>query len=425
MTRFAFTAMPAGSGVGARAGFRSEGGGAAAAVSGVIRGAREASDEQSLRAALRSEGFIALEIRPLKVMDAFRASFSSTDTKLRKADAAWFFQMLARLLKHAVPVESALNTMDELAPTPRAKDACVKVREALRGGVALADAVERIPGLATRQHVALLRSAQSSGKLDHAAILVDRSIASTQKLRRTIASGLIYPGLLLCTSIAVVWFLATFVIPTFAETLDELGGKLPWQTAVTLWAARILVWAFPIAVVGGVILWRVRGGVLPPGARRAIAEYSLRAPVVGPLLWNAQGAMVCDTLATMIEGGADVLSGLGQAEEVASSPVVARRVGEARRKVREGIDLGRAFRECQVLPREAQAVVQIGMRSGDLTGALGQAAAVCTEHQERVTQRLLSLLEPLVIVVMAGAVGWVVYSLVVGMLAMNQASSTL
>jgi type II secretory pathway component PulF len=121
----------------------------------------------------------------------------------------------------------------------------------------------------------------------------------------------------------------------------------------------------------------------------------------------------------MIEGGADVLSGLGQAESAISSPEIGSRLGSARRDVREGADLGEAFSRREVLPPMITAVVRSGMAGGELGGALRRASRLCIERQEMVTERLLTLMEPAVIVILAGAVGWVVYSLVTGMLAIT------
>lgn len=416
MTRFSFTAMSAA--------------GAGAASAPLVRGRREASDERALRAALRTEGLIAVDVRPVSAVDALRAAVGGlgvggTARAVRRSEAAWFFQTLAMLLKHNVPIESALGTMHELAPNPSVMEACAGVRDALRGGASAADAVGKVPGLATAQHLALLRSAQGSGRLDHAVALIDQSIVSANKLRRTLITGLTYPAILLVACVGVLWVLATFVIPQFAETLESLGGQLPWQTAVTMRAANILVWAFPVTVIALLLAWRTRAAWMSPATRLAVHERLLRLPVFGRMMWNSQGAVVCDTLATMVEGGADVLGSLQQAQQVASSPAIEKRLDGARRAVREGIELGQAFKDQRVLPPTAQAVVQIGVRAGDLVGGLKQGAGICAEEQERVAQRLLSLLGPVVIAIMAVSVGWVVWSLVSGMLALNELGSSL
>jgi general secretion pathway protein F len=245
-------------------------------------------------------------------------------------------------------------------------------------------------------------------------------MATAQALRRTLISRMIYPALLLATAVIVVWALGVFVVPRFAETLEALGGELPWQTAFTLAAADALVWAVPALALTAAGLFALRSRILGPAARRTIARRSLSVPIVGSLIWHRHAAMICDTVATMIEGGGDVLAGVDQAIDVCTQPELKRRLTSARESVREGVSLDEALRAQQVLPKMLTAVVSVGLRSGELGTALRRAAELAMEKQDTMSQRLLTLLEPAVIAIMAGAVFWVVYSLIKGMLAMSE-----
>lgn len=401
--RFAYTAIPI-SNAGASA----------------VEGLRDAMDERALRDELRRDGMIAIRVRPVRLGDAIREALSPD--RIRRGDSAWFFSTLSTLLASKVSAEAALGTMQDLAPTPRVGRACRDVRESLRGGSSLADAVASVKGLAGAAHVALLRSGQASGRLDHVVALVDRSIAAGQRLRRTVVSRLIYPVILLAAALIALWFIATWVIPKFRETMESLGGRLPAVTEFTIGASRVIMWAAPVLIVLVAAAFAFRGVWLTGPVRARVSRGVLRLPVVGPLVWNSQGALVTDMIATMLEGGSDVLSGMEQAQEVATSPEIAARLSGARKRVREGADVGAALKEEGVLPPMAAAVVQVGIRGGELVEGLRRATDICLERQDRVSQRLLTLMEPAVIVFMAGTVGWIVYSLVIGMLAMNDFS---
>ena len=400
MTRFAYTAVALQNSAGP-----------------LVSGREEASDERTLREGLRRRGLVAIDVRPVSVIDAARAMLASD--RLRRSDSAWFFQTLRLLLAGNVPIEGALSTMVDLSPTPRVRRVCEGVREKLRGGSSLADAVAAVPGLAAAQHTALLRSGHESGRLSHVVALIDASMATSQRLRRTLVSRLIYPLILLVAAVLAVWFLATFVIPRFAEALTSLGGELPLPTAITLHGARAAAWVIPPVLLAGVAAAALRNSLIGPDTRAKLSKAVLRVPVVGSLAWHGQGAMIADVLATMIEGGADVAKALDQAYDVVSSPAIAERLGAARKDIREGADLGQAFATHRVMPALPGAVVQAGIRGGDLVGGLRRGSQQCVETQERLSERLMLLLEPAVIIVMASAVLWVVYSLVVGMLAMN------
>lgn len=386
-----------------------------------ITGTREAADERALRESLLAEGLVAVDVRPVRLTDAIRVAFHPD--RPRRADAAWFFQSLRLLLENRVPIETAVRTMGELAPTPRQRRVCAEVREGLRAGKSLADSVSDVGSsvakMVSPHHLALLRSGQQSGRLDHAVALVDDSLQNSARIRRSVVGRLIYPAILIVAAIGVLWFLSARVIPRFAETLVSMGQELPWATNFTLVASRVLVWVAPILVLGAIALWTTRRAWMSPRHRAIVAEKSLGLPVVGTLVWHSEAALVTDVLATMLEGGADVLAGLEQAERVVSNTVIAERVGAARRAVREGADLGAALAEHQVLPPMIGAVVRAGIAGGQLSGALRQATELCLEKQETVSSRLMTLVEPAIIVLLAGVVGWVVYSLVTGMLAVT------
>lgn len=403
MTRFVYRAAPVRPGAG-----------------GLVEGREEARDERSLRDRLRERGLIAVEVRPLGFADALRARFGADHTRLRRSERLWFYATLARLLRSKAPVERALSTMEEVAPRPASRAACEHVRDALRAGRPLDEACAEVPGLAGPRQRALLRVGHASGDLQRAATLIDHALRTGERIRKTVVARLIYPAVLVFVGIVSLWFLAAVVLPRFSETLETAGATLPAPTRFTLAASRVAIWAGPLLLllVALAALWW-RSGFAPPAWRRRAQEALFRAPLAGGLIWRHESAIAADTIATMLEGGGDLLEALEQAESALGEGVVARRLAEARREVREGLDPGEAFERHAVFPPMNAAVIRIGARSGDLTDALRSATETALEEQQDLIDRLLTLLQPAVIVALSGVVGWVVYSLIVGMLAMN------
>ena len=403
MTTFTYKAIPAGAG------------------GAMVTGALDAPSADTVRATLRDKGLIVIELKSSKGLPAF--SLKSRKSALKRKDVVWFFQTLRRLLASSVPIEQAMSTMVELAPTPGAERACTTTLDSLRTGDSLADAVQRTSGLARPQHLALLRVGHESGRLRHCVELIESSIESRERLRKTIVSKLTYPAILALASIGAVWILTTFVIPTFAETLESAGAALPLPTRITLVASQWLIWIIPPLIILGTAALIAKPSDMSPAARRRLDRLAHKTPIVRDLIALSQGAIISDTVATMLEGGGDLLAGLEQAHDAVTSPIIADRLADAAKAVREGQEPGDALHERDVLPPEADALVRIGARSGDLIGALRQAAAVCTEQQEQTADRLLTLMGPAIILVLASAVGWIVYSLISGMLSINDISA--
>ena len=412
-TQFTYTAVP----------LKASGG-------SMVRGVREASDERALRDALRDQGLLAVRVRPVHLLDAIRAG--SGGRRVRSSERLWFFETLAYMVGSRVPIETAMQEMAGGAPGERLQRACLDVRERLRAGDSLSEALVRVSadrtgkGLAGEHHIAILRSGERSGSLDRACDLVRRSIVDAQRGRSVVVGRLIYPLILVVATVVVLWVLATFVVPKFESTLTALGGELPWQTAFTLRASATLLWLVPALAVVIAALVAMRSRLLDERRSAAVSRFLLGLPVIGRLVWHHQAGVICDVLASMVEGGGDVLEAMDQSIDVARSREIRRRLEHARSRVREGADLADALRgggDAGVLPPMGGAVVGVGVRTGELAESLRRASALCVQRQERITQTLLTLMEPAIILVLSASVGWVVYSLVVGMLAMTDIAS--
>gem|GEM_PF-1902761 len=404
---------------------RFSGAGGASAGAAVIAGEGDAADEAALRRKLYEQGLVPIEIRPAgkRVFPratkprAVSTTGAFTSKPMRSRDRQWFFQTFRRLLEGRTPTEEALTTMVELAPTPSSRGACERVRSAVRSGRPLAEAVEEIPGLAAAHYVALLRVGHASGAIVKVVALIDDAMTRRRELTRLVVSRLTYPLIVVTAAIGAVWFLSAYVIPRVAETLASVGSDLPFATRFTLEAASVLMWLAPITLTAGIgvtIAWR--RSVMPAGVRQWVEGWLTRAPIVRDIAWTGQAALTCDILATTLEGGGDLLEAMDLAGCSLQSTVLRARLIDARARVREGGDIGEALHNASVLPPLVSAIVRTGVRSCDITGAFRRGAQAAAQRQDEVTQRLSMLLEPAIILMLAALVGWVMYSLVAGML---------
>jgi type II secretory pathway component PulF len=385
---------------------------------GVVEGRESAPDERSLRDRLRDRGYVALEVRAASPLDRIRAG--ARKATIRESDRAWFFRTLHRLLDGGAPLERAMSTMIELSDTASVRDACERVRSSLRGGAALDAAIGEEPGLAAAQHLALLRIGHESGRMRHCVGLIDGAIVRQRKLRRALIGRLMYPVILGVAALLALWFLSAVVMPRFEETLASADASLPIQTRMTFAIAGVLFWVVPAAVLAAVTLALLgRSGMLPrTWSQRATVVFD-RLPLLGSIRWSHRSALVADTMATMLEGGADLVSSLHECETVVAGTPVADRLSRVRRRVREGEDIGDAIEDEQVFPKMVTAIIRAGSHGGALAEAFRSAADTASEAQDDLTQRALTLLDPAIIIMLAGVVGWIVFSLVSGMLAIN------
>ena len=388
-----------------------------------LTGRIDAADESAARRSLREQGLVALELKPVAMAERLRLGFSG-GRGVRAADRLWFFRTLDRFMERRAPLEDAVAASVSLAGTPALRDASEKVLEELRQGRALDEACAAVPGMIHPRHAALLRVGHASGRLPRATALVARSLESAAELRRKIIGQLIYPAIVLLVAFVCVWILAAIVVPRIAEQLSALGQELPGPTRLTLAGTRVFVWLGPLLVVliGGLILAWTRG--LAPASLRDRAQRLLwRAPITRDLLWNARGGGAAETLATLLDGGGDLLEGFDLALDAAGDTVIHERLSRSRTRVREGEDAANVLLDEHVLPPEPAALLQIGSRSGDLQGGLQAAADMCAAERETLAARLTQLINPAVMLLMGAVVGWLFYSLLAGMLAIQDSGS--
>ncbi len=395
----------------------------AASASAPERGRIDAPDLAAARRALRDRGLVPLEIKPVAAAERLRAGFASKSS-LRAPDRAWFFRTLERFLTRGAPLEEGVAAAQDLARSDARKDAAKRVLERLRQGDSLADACAAAPGLVVPRHAAILRVGHASGRLPRAVALVADSLENAAKLKKHIVGQLIYPAVVLVAAFVCVWILAALVVPRIAEQLEAMDAALPGPTQITLTGTRIFVWLGPILVLlsaGVVVAWR--RGVIPPEHKTRAARLLWRVPLCRDLLWNARAAVAAETIATLLEGGGDLLEGLDLAKDAAADPVMQDRIASARARIREGADPGAALAEENVFPPEPAAVLQIAARAGDLAAGLTSAADSCAEQRDLVAARLTTLINPAVMLLMGAVVGWLFYSLLAGMLAINDAGA--
>jgi len=311
-----------------------------------------------------------------------------------------------------------------LATSPSLRAAAERVLEQLRQGLPLDEACQSVPGLVRPGDAALLRVGHASGRLPRSAALVAQSLEASAKLRREVIGQLIYPAVVLTVAFVCVWILAVIVVPRIADQLEALGTGLPAPTRITMTGTRVFVWLGPLLILMAAAMiaawWR---GLIPQHRKDRLIRLLWRVPVWRDLLWNARGGGALETLATLLDGGGDLLQGFDLAIDAAGDTVIRERLTRARSRVREGDDAAVALDAEHVLPPEPSAILQIGSRSGDLQGGLQAAADACAEARETLASRLTTMINPAVMLVMGAVVGWLFYSLMAGMLAINDAGS--
>jgi general secretion pathway protein F len=246
---------------------------------------------------------------------------------------------------------------------------------------------------------------------------MDRS----KELRESIRSALIYPTILVGVAVMSVMILLVFVVPQFESTFAQAGKALPIPTQVVIVAGTFLQrwwWALIPAVVLLVVWFRRRGRI--PAVRRSRDAKLLRMPLVGDLLTKLEVARFARTLSTLIGNGVTLLGALAIVKETMGNLVLSNALDGVIAKLREGKGFGRPLADTGLYPRLATQMILVGEESGRLEEMLTRVADVYDREVAVGTKRFLAVLEPVLILGLAVLVGGIVFSVLLGVMGMNE-----
>ena len=341
--------------------------------------------------------------------------------RLDSLDFLVFNQQLATLLRAGIPVLQSLELLQRSQTSPFFREVLARVLEEVRSGVALSDSFAGQGGLFPRLYSATLLAGERSGDL---VAVLDRYITYQQMMeavRRRVTTALTYPAVLLAMSFGLVVLLMTYVIPRFAEFYVGFAGELPVATEIVMGLAGAIrknLVAIVVAIVAAVVFGR-RWAATDSG-RIAIDRARLRIPVIGRIFHLLSLSQFVRSLATLLAGGTPLVTSL----EVATSTVTNRAIGsplsQVATRVREGQALWSSLQTTQLFPELSIAMVQVGEATGALEGMLFNVSRFYDESIEVRLARVVSLIEPMVLVLMGGIIAALLMSVYMPMFTMLQ-----
>jgi len=392
------------------------------AVTGVI----DADSPKGARLSLRRTGIFPTTVSAERaVQTASPASTISGLTRLFERvparELALLTRQLATLTKAGLPLVECLSTLIEQLEHAALKRVLSHVRQQVREGRSLADALQAHPRVFSSIYINMVRAGEESGTLETVlARLADYS-EDQARLLRTVQSALTYPLLMVVVASAILLFLLAYVVPQVTRIFSETGQKLPLVTRLLIGLSFFLAdywWLLLIVGASGMLV----GARLfrTPKGREWCDRWLLRLPWVGRLLQRLSVARVARTLSTLLASGVPLLFALGIVTHLVSNTLLRRALEEACASVQEGESLAAPLKRSGLFPALFIQMITVGERSGELEGLLTRAAEAYDEEVATALARLTSLLEPLTILVMGGVVLFIVLAILLPIFELNQ-----
>lgn len=363
------------------------------------KGTLEAVAENALQQQLREQGLFLVSVKNLTEAKGYQ--------KLSAKQLAEFCRELSTLLASGVSLVRALDIISEQEGISSSEREVYKdILQDLKKGIPLSEAMETkkcFPDLM----IGMLRSGEGSGNIDQVTGRLAVQYEKDYKLTQQVRSAMTYPSILLILCVVIVILIVTFILPQFQSLFDQMD-HLPWMTTVLINCSNFLThrWYVALIIVFAVVMV-IRLIASVPNVRRTLDRNKVRMPVFGKLFQVIYTARFARTLSSLYTSGMPIAVAIGTAGKTIGNTYVEDQFEEVVTKVRSGMPLSQALHDVDGIQKKLASTVQIGEESGRLDLMLDSIAATLEDEAEQATKRMVTLMEPILIIIMAVLVGFI------------------
>ncbi len=385
-----------------------------------MQGTLVADTEPALLAQLRRMGCMPIHVT---AKDGGQGLGWARLTKrgLSSQDRLTFARQLATLVRAGIPLDRSLALSRDLAEKPALRAVIDDTLKELRGGKSLAHSLAVNERFFPPLYVAMVRAGEASGTLP---AVLDRLVEFEEfsaELRGYLVSALIYPALLLGVGSVAIAFLLGFVVPRFAQIFEEAGKELPLPTQVLMDVSQgFRDYGWLAALIIAAAIFFINRWVKTESGRMRWDQWRLKAPVLGDVTLKLEIARFAKTMGTLLNQAVPIISALRLTREVLSNRRVAASIEPLMQGVKRGQGLATPLAETGLFPPLAVQLMTLGEQTGKLDSMLLELAAIYDREVRVATKRLVSLVEPAVILAMGLVVGTIVVSTLLAIVSINE-----
>ncbi len=386
-----------------------------------IEGVMEAASAEEVIVRLQDAGNLPLDARPADDSGGSLAALFRR-APMKGAQVLQFTQQLATLLGAGQPLDRALQILLDLPDSPEARRVIERVRDAVRGGTPLSQALEQEEGVFSRLYVNMVRAGEAGGSLHDTLKRLAEYLERSKALRESVINALIYPSILVLMVFGALLLLLGYVVPQFLPLFEDMDVEMPLLTQVVMALGNFVSgywWLLLAGLVAGFMLLRRR--LADPQTRRGFDAWVLRRGLVGGLVARLETARLARTLGTLVHNGVPLLTALSIARNVMGNLALSDAVEAASAEVKTGGGLAQALGRSKLFPRLALQMVAVGEESGDLDTMLTKVADTFDQEVKNTVERLLAALVPAVTVFMAAAVALIMMAILIPIFSLTNA----
>ena len=390
----------------------------------------DADSEKGARAKLRKIGIFPTEIgvQGAKRKGGFSLNASVDLGKYFQSvsgkDLATMTRQMSTLIGAQIPIVDTLSALAEQSQNPKLKTILNAVKEQVIQGVRLSDALAQHPKVFSTIYISMVSAGEAAGAMD---VVLQRLAELTEKqaaLKSKIIGALMYPLIMALVGITLMGFLLVYVVPKVTKIFEDTKATLPLPTKILIVISHTLsnYWYVVILVVA-LMVYGFRRWLKTTKGRFLYDKMSLKMPIFGKLFQLVAVSRFARTLSTMLASGVQLLKAMEIVKNVVENTVLMQTIEETRTSVREGESIAEPLRRSGHFPPLVTHMIAIGEKTGELEKMLVRVADSYDQQVDTMVGTLTTLLEPIMILVMGGVVSFIVMSILLPILQLNQLGS--
>ena len=335
-----------------------------------------------------------------------------------------FTRQFSILQDAGLPLLRGLRILEKQMRPSALKNALIDVVEDVESGSTLSEALAKHPRAFDRLYVNMVKAGEAGGALETIMKRLAEFKEKSQTLKRKIIGAMVYPAVVITAAVGILIFIMVAIIPKFEKIFREFGLKLPALTQflidVSMWCSKYW-WSLPLVPLGIWLLFKLIR--LSRAGNYALDRMTLWIPIIGKIVEKTIVARTMRTLGTLVSSGVPILESLSIVRETANNAVFERMFQRVYESIREGDTIADPLRESRLVDDMVTNMVEVGEETGDLDTMLYKIADFYDEEVDTAVKSLISLLEPIMIIVLGGIIGTIVVALFLPMLGLLEGLS--
>jgi len=387
----------------------------------ISEGSLEAPSRADAVRMIQATGHIPLHVSGKGFSIQMEIKLPGFGSRISQKDLVIFTQEFYTLIRAGLPLDRSLAILAEISEKKTFAGIIREILTKVEGGDSLADAMEGYPSAFPKLYTSMVRTGEAGGVLDVVLKRLEEYMARLQELKENLVSALVYPSLLITVGTFSMMILMAFVIPKFESIFESVGQSLPLSTTILLSVSKVIRfywWAILLLLVG--CFMGLRYYLKTEAGRVVLDRLKLTAPIIGGLVQKIETARFARTLGTLMNSGVPFLQALKIVKDVLQNRVISSALDKVTSQVRGGKGISEPLIKSKLFPPLALHLIQVGEETGTLDQMLLQVADNYDREFQNAVKRMIALMEPVMILVVALLIGFIVVSMLSAIFSINQ-----